>query len=210
MALTHEIESYLGREELLRFIQRMYDITAPGGVYINYDVVGPEDKDTQVYALFTSTDGENPANVFPEIDESELPDFMRSLSTKARFQRFIKDFRFEEGDQALVSHETIDGSEYAVLRNADLCDFLAKKDYVQSWHSEMHERFCFWSYTDWVEALEKVGFAIGEGSAAKQNNWLIENRFEPAAKVFTYENGVLIPKEQPVTNVMIVAEKPLI
>lgn len=210
MALTHEIESYLGRDELHRFIQRMYDITAPGGVYINYDVAGPEDKDQIVYALLNDTDGQNPDDVLPEIDEVELPEFLKSLSTKARFHRFVQEFRAHEGDQISAHFETIEGSEYAVLRHGDLCDFLAKKDYVQSWHSEMHERFCFWSYSDWTQALQAVGFEIAEGSEPKQNTWLIENRFAPAAQVFTLQGEKLVEHEAPVTNVLLVAKKPLV
>ena len=209
MALTHEIESYLGRDELKAFIKRMYDITAPGGVYINYDVVAPENKDMTVYALLTDDDGDNPSIIFPELDPVVLPDFLRSMSTKSRFKRFAKDFRGEEGDIIGVHFETIDGKEYAVLRYADLCDFLAKKDYVNSWYSEMHERFCFWEYKDWTGALEEVGFVVAEGSEVKQNPWLIENRFNPAAKVFTKQGDELVLVESPVTNVLLIAKKPL-
>lgn len=208
MALTHEIESYLGREELYRFIQRMYDITAPGGVYINYDVAAPEDKDQEVHVVFTDTDGENPETVFPDIEEYELEGFLQTLSTKSRFERFVQDFRATEGDQITVRYEVIDGHEYAVLRYGDLCDFLAKKDYLQSWHSEMHERFCFWSYNDWKKALTDVGFTLAEGSEPKRNEWLIENRFAPAAKVFALQGEVLVEKEPPITNVLLIAQKP--
>jgi len=210
MALTHEIESYLGRDELTRFIQRMYDITAPGGVYINYDVVAPHDKERLVYATFTETDGDNPDNLFPDIEEENFPKFFKALSTKARFARFVKDFRAKEGDQINVDYKTVDGIDYVVLRCADLCDFLAKKDYIQSWHSEMHERFCFWEYSDWVSALTEVGFEIAEGSEAKQNTWLIENRFAPAAKVHSLIDGTLVELDQPVTNLLLIARKPLV
>ncbi|HEY8885942.1 MAG TPA: methyltransferase domain-containing protein [Candidatus Microsaccharimonas sp.] len=209
MALTHEIESYLGRDALKSFIQRMYDITAPGGVYINYDVIGPDDKDKMVYALLKDDDGDNPHTLFPDMPEEALASFLRTLSTKARFHRFVKDFRSKEGDVIAVRYETIDDKEYAVLRHADLCDFLAKKDYFDSWHSEMHERFCFWEYADWTQALTEVGFEIGEGSGTKQNTWLIENRFEPAAKVYEKKNDTLVEIEQPVTNVLLIARKPL-
>ncbi len=207
MALTHEIDSYLGRNELTSFIKRMYDITAPGGVYINYDVVAPTDKDAVVYAVFTENDGQNPEDLYPDVSGEALATFLRSLSTKARFMRFSRDFRADEGDVLTYTSETIDGVEYTVLRNADLCDFLAKKDYVTSWHSEMHERFCFWEYKDWKDALEQVGFVLQEGSEAKQNPWLIENRFKPAATVFKKVDGHLVEQEQPVTNVLLVAQK---
>jgi SAM-dependent methyltransferase len=209
MALTHEIESYLGHEELMAFLKRMYAITAPGGVYINYDVVGPHQKDRIVYARLNDSDGENPEELFPEISTDQLPDFIQSLSTKARFARFVHDFRKEEGDRIKVHTEHIEGVEYAVLRHADLCDFLAKKDYVQSWLSEMHERFCFWEYSDWIEAVEAVGFEVMEGSEAKQNPWLIEHRFAPSVTVYgKSETGELTEVEQPVTNLLLVARKP--
>lgn len=210
MALTHEVESYLGRNELWAFLRRMYAITAPGGVYINYDVVAPHDKESMRHVLFTDSDGENPEDVHPDIPDDKVPEFIRSLSTKARFRRFVKDFRAHEGDQMRVSYETLDGTEYAVMRNADLCDFLAKKDYSNSWMSEMHERFCFWEYSDWVAALKDVGFVLVEGTEAKQNSWLIENRFAPAAQVFEKSvTGKLKVAPQPVTNVLLIAKKPL-
>jgi len=207
MALTHEVESYLGRDELVAFIERMYAILAPGGVYINYDVVGPNDKDKIVYALLNEDDGENPDDVHPDIEMGALPEFLKSLSSKARFRRFAKDFRVVEGDQIEYTFEEVDGKEYAVLRHADLCDYLAKKDYFNSWTSEMHERFCFWEYSDWTKALTDVGFTVGEGSEPKQNQWLIENRFASAAEVYTKHNDDLIPVEQPITNVLLVAYK---
>lgn len=45
MALTHEVESYLGRKELKKFLQRTHDMLTSDGVYINYDVVGPDEPD---------------------------------------------------------------------------------------------------------------------------------------------------------------------
>ena len=209
MALTHEIESYLGRNELKAFIKRMYDILAPGGVYINYDVVGPHDKNKLVHVLLNEDDGANPDVLFPDMSKEVLPAFLTSMSTKARFKRFVKDFRASEGDVMAVAYEIHDDTEYAVMRYADLCDFLAKKDYVNSWQSEMHERFCFWEYSDWTAALEEVGFEIADGSEAKQNPWLIENRFKPAASVFEKVDGELVPVEQPVTNALLIARKPL-
>ncbi|MFY9227902.1 MAG: hypothetical protein WAO28_01050 [Candidatus Microsaccharimonas sp.] len=71
----------------------------------------------------------------------------------------------------------------------------------------MHERFCFWEYSDWVKALTDVGFTVGKGSEPKQNQWLIENRFATAAEVFTKNGDDFVPVEQPITNVLLVAYK---
>ena len=208
MALTHEIESYLGRAELLAFIKRVYEMIAPGGVYINYDVVAPDNKDQKVHVLFEDADGSNPEDVSSNHERQDA--FLKNLSTKARFRRFAQDFRSTEGDGIHVDYENINGKEYAVMRHADLCDFLAKKDYIDSWNSEMHERFCFWEHADWVEALQAVGFILDDTSEAKQNQWLIENRFQPAAKVYCKnKDATLVEMKQPVTNTLLFAHKPL-
>jgi SAM-dependent methyltransferase len=208
MALTHEIESYMGREALLEFIGRIYGMLAPGGIYINYDVVGPNDKDKIVYADIRDDDGENPDELFPDLEGEAFQNFLGSLSARSRFKRFVHDFRREEDDRIEVRYETVEDQEYAVLRHADLADFLAKKDYIQSWHSEMHERFCFFEYADWTRELEKVGFELKSSSHPIQNPWLIENRFRPAADVYQMKGGKLEPVEQPVTNVLLFAMKP--
>lgn len=209
MALTHEIESYLGHDALLDFIQRMYDMLAPGGIYINYDVVGPGDKDAVVYARFTDTDGDNPTDLYPAPTELGSAAFLGTLSSQARFKRFTQDFRAAEAERIDVRYETIDSIDYAVLRWGDLADFLAKKDYLQSWFSEMHERFCFWDYSDWIRALRQVGFEIKPTSRPMTNQWLIEQRFQPAAAVWTKNQaGTLQPADVPATNMLIFAVKP--
>jgi SAM-dependent methyltransferase len=48
-ALTHEIWSYGSQAESIRaFVQAIYDHTTPGGIWINSDVCGPDNKDVQV------------------------------------------------------------------------------------------------------------------------------------------------------------------
>jgi SAM-dependent methyltransferase len=210
MALTHEINSYLGQQALLDFVKRVYDMTAPGGIYINYDVVAPTGKDRPVYAIFTDNDGANPDDLFPSLEGNDLADFLKSLSSKARFWRFVHDFRREEGDQIKVSNEVVNGVEYVMLRYADLADFLAKRDYTDSWLSEMHERFCFWEFADWKKVLNDTGFNLTDTSRTVQNQWLIENRFKPAAKVFVKDKSDnLMPLEPPETNVLLFAIKPV-
>ncbi|MEO5949066.1 MAG: class I SAM-dependent methyltransferase, partial [Candidatus Saccharimonas sp.] len=135
MALTHEVESYLGHDELLKFIKRAYDMLAPGGVYINYDVVGPDDRTNEVYFAPKYEDGENPDDLRWELEGEELAAFLGRLSTAARFKRFEHDFRHDEGDGISAHRETIDGTEYIVLSHGDICEFLAKKDYLNSWKS---------------------------------------------------------------------------
>jgi SAM-dependent methyltransferase len=208
MALTHEVESYLGHEELLKFVSRAYEMLAPGGVYINYDVVGPEDREREVYFLPRRDDGENPEDLGWALEGEELSSFLGKLSTAARLTRFVHDFREHEGDGIVLRYESIGDHEYAVLTHGDLCEFLAKKDYLDSWKSEMHERFCFYTHDEWCEVLTQAGFEIVSGSRAITNPWLIDHRFAPAGQVYDMIDDVLIKRsEPPVTNTLLVARK---
>lgn len=211
MALTHEIESYLGHEELLRFVRRAYEMLEPGGVYINYDVVGPDEPDREVYFVPNRNDGETPKDLQWGLEGNELAAFLARVSTATRFERFLHDFRHDEGRLNDVRYETIEGLGRAVLSWGDLCEFLAKKDYLASWKSEMHETFCFYSHEQWCEALTQVGFEILPASHAITNPWLIDNRFRPAGQVSIKDNeGRLMPCPDPVTNTLLIARKPLI
>lgn len=196
MALTHEIWSYLGPDALTEFIGRAHTMLQPGGVWINYDVVGPDNGDELVLARFNTSDG-HAAGDLPE------------LSTRARFERFVHDFRRDEGDGISYENITVRGEAYVRLTRAALYEFLAKKDYVDSWPSEAHEQFCFYSPSQWIQALEEAGFTCTSQTRAIQNPWLIENRFSPAAEVFRQEpDGSLTEDDWSWTNVLLVAEKP--
>lgn len=196
MALTHEIESYLGRDELLAFCSRVFTMLRPGGVWINYDVVGPDAGDDLVVAEFTVTDG---------LEDGELGD----LSSRARFDRFVHDFRHDEGDGISCEPIPFDGRDLIRLKRSALYEFLAKKDYVDSWFSEAHETFCHFEPADWVALLEQTGFEVTPQTRPIQNPWLIENRFAPAAHVYVEDDeGGLVPDEWSWTNILLVARKP--
>ncbi|MFD2840447.1 class I SAM-dependent methyltransferase [Populibacterium corticicola] len=227
MALTHEIESYLGREALEEFCAHVYSMLRPGGVWINYDVVGPDRGDELVFARFNTADGDS-ASGLAEVSE------LARVNTRARFERFVHDFRRAEGDGMTYRSVAVSGPERAEgssvfgagafvgsdlveLRRADLYDFLAKKDYVDSWLSEAHERFCFFSPREWTSLLERHGFVCTTDSRPIRNPWLIENRFDPAAQVFRRVDALdagsavaddLVPDDWSWTNVLLIAEKP--
>lgn len=210
MALTHEVESYLGHDELVEFIDRTYEMLAPGGVYINYDVVGPDDRENEVYFTPTHDDGENPDDLRWDLEGEDLAAFLRTLSTAARFRRFEHDFRHEDGDGITVRRETIDDVEHLILTHGDLCEFLAKKDYLASWKSEMHEKFCFYSHEEWCDALRGAGFEITAASRAVVNSWLLEHRFDPAGMVYVSTQEGMQRVTPPVTNTLLIARKPVI
>ena len=77
----------------------------------------------------------------------------------------------------------------------------------------MHESFCFWSFSEWKEAMRQNGFQILAGSSAYANPWIIENRYVSKAEIYTTisnnptQNADLIRIPFPVTNMLLVGVK---
>jgi hypothetical protein len=164
-SLTHEIASYGSIEALREFLHRRYEELAPGGIWINRDVVGPQNKDQKVLLWCEAESGEDQGD----------PSFLHS---RALFPRFAQDFRAQEGYQ--MEYRTLEhkGDTYFSLRLEDACEFLLTKDYTDNWRSEMHERFCFWSLEDWKKEIEAAGFSLHPSSRALTNPWIRKNRWE--------------------------------
>jgi hypothetical protein len=205
-SLTHEIESYGSRADLLSFIQNRYDELAPCGVWINRDVVGPENKDRIVLMKLNETDGRNTDFDKTFTKREELAIYLQGLSTAARFQRFARDFRKKE--KYSLNHElvTIQNETYIRLSLRDACEFMSRKDYTDNWESEMHETFCFWDFNEWKEQLTSVGFRITEPSQAYTNEWIVKNRLLNKVSLFT-DDATRKPIDYPVTNMLMLAVK---
>ncbi|TGM01727.1 transferase [Leptospira jelokensis] len=210
-SLTHEIESYGGRDQLFSFLKNRYEELVLGGVWINRDVVGPEGKEKEVFVWMEEDSGTNHGRrpeEFPNFKE-----FLDSLSTKERFFQFQRDFRKEEGYVLRASRVFVDGIEYQRMKLGDICEYISKKDYTDNWESEMHESFCFWSFSEWKKNLESIGFRISPKSCEYRNEWLVQNRYEGKVKLFTSNNDNpvkaedLMPFDLPVTHMLMLAEK---
>lgn len=193
-SLTHEIESYGSHEDLLTFIANRFEELKPGGVWINRDVAGPEDKDRPVLMLLREDD---PA--------PDGPPWLAGLSTFELFRKFAIDFRKAEGYRMAYTIENVDGNRYVKLRMEDAAEFLLTKDYRDNWESEMHERFCFWSFSQWKAALQDAGFIVDSGSSVFTNPWIVDNRFRGKVSLFAED---LSPLDYPPTNLIMVARKP--
>lgn len=210
-SLTHEIESYAGREDLLHFIKNRYDELATGGIWINRDVVGPKDRDETVYMKLNKEDGR-----LVEDDEvgkqfasrEDLAKHLESLSTYSRFKRFALDFRHNEAYNLNYTTRQIDGDEYIELKLGDACEFMSKKDYTLNWQSEMHETFCHWSIDDWTDAMEDAGFKVLPDSKEYTNPWIADNRFKGKVELYRMQDSKLSQMEYPVTNMIMIGEKP--
>lgn len=207
-SLTHEIESYIGHAGLLTFIRQIYRQTAPGGVFINLDVVGPERGDDMVLLELATDDGAaDDGRAFAPDQQAVYTPYLNGLSTEGRFYRFLRDFRRVEGDGVTATAVERAGRRYWQLRLADAAEFLATKDYTASWFSEMHERFCYWSFSDWSQAVTEAGFTVDPASHAFQNPWIVEHRWRGKARLWREVGQKLESVDYPVTNLLLVARR---
>lgn len=206
-SLTHEIESYGNREDLLKFIQNRIVELAPGGVWINRDVIGPDNKDKIVYMKCNKQDGSNADFDKKFSNPDELEKYLSGLSTYSRFLRFARDFRKKEGYKLSYQQETIEDEFYFKLSLADACEFMSKKDYVDNWQSEMHEKFCFWNFADWKKAVKDAGFKIDESSHAYTNQWIVKNRLLGKVELFQIQNNSLTSLAYPISHMLLISEK---
>ena len=202
-ALTHEIWSYGSRlESMRRFAQAIYDHTAPGGVWINSDVCGPDGKDRRVQLTLSETDGQNPPAVREDLASrpaDEVSTYVGGLSTRARLDQFAVDYRFP------FTFKQVDDTTVE-LPFGDAMDYLTRKDYTDNWLSETQEQFCGLEFADWKSLLTDVGFEVDPASTTTRNDWIINNRLAPTASIRAADGSSL---DWPVTHVLLVARRPL-
>lgn len=204
-ALTHEIWSYGQRMASLRaFAEAIYEHTVPGGVWINSDVCGPDERDRRVRLRLQGA-----PTVLMEtrslegLARDEIAALVAELPTRARLDRFAADFHFSLPFKDLGDPADPGAVEIAL---GDAMEFLTHKDYPDNWLSEAHEQFCGLEFADWKALLTDVGFEVGAASHAWRNDWIVDNRIRPFATLSTPDG---VPLDWPDTHVLLVARRPL-
>ncbi|MBI4347696.1 MAG: methyltransferase domain-containing protein [Elusimicrobia bacterium] len=207
-ALTHELESYQGRRALTAFMGRIREQLAPGGRWLNVDVVGPEDGGRLVWLwLDRERGGETDVDrEFAPEERDAQRKYLERLSTYGRFLRFARQFRRQEGYRLRYALDRRRPG-YVRLALRDACEFLSKKDYTDNWDSELHETFCFWSFSDWRAAARRAGFRVHPASHAFTNPWIVKRRYEGKARLYAEEGGRLAPLPWPPTNMVLALER---
>ncbi|WP_433078058.1 class I SAM-dependent methyltransferase [Dactylosporangium sp. CA-052675] len=207
-ALTHEIWSYGHQMDSLRaFAQAIYDHTVPGGVWINSDVCGPDNRALRVRLSLQGSPPAPTAQPDPaaldELSRDEIAAHVEALSTRARLDRFAADFHFP-----LPYKDVEDPSDPGAVEIAlsDAMEFLTHKDYPDNWLSEAHEQFCGLEFADWKALLTDVGFEVDPASHSWRNDWIVEHRIRPYARLSTLDGH---PLDWPDTHVLLVARRPL-
>ena len=223
---THELWSYGRQESTLRaYLADKFRQTRCGGRLIIRDVVGPADKDREVLLWCNDGDGSNDHDAGREFDDSQdLARHLTSLSTAARFRRFAREFLADLRESGRRGSETelryreerIGGRTYFVTTLREAAEFMMKKDYTANWRSELNEEFCFWDFEQWTAALEQAGFNVLRAqpdgsplSRAYANPWIVKNRLEGNVEIYDRgSDGALLRLEYPVTNMVLVGERP--
>ncbi|GAA3295193.1 class I SAM-dependent methyltransferase [Dactylosporangium vinaceum] len=201
-ALTHEIWSYGHRMDSLRaFAQAIYDHTVPGGVWINSDVCGPDNRERRVRLSLQGAPA--PAGPIDSLDRAAIAAHVESLSTRARLDRFAADFHFPVPYKDLDDPADPGAVEIAL---SDAMEFLTHKDYPDNWLSEAHEQFCGLEFADWKALLTDIGFEVDPASHSWRNDWIVEHRISPYAQLSTLDGRELA---WPDTHVLLVARRPL-
>lgn len=210
VALTHEIASYgAGVADLRLLAERIFRHTAPGGVWVNSDVLGPDDGDRLVDLVLDGPVQPGPAIAvdLSPLTRAQVRDHVEALTPAERFVQFARDFPALSGaDLAVKSLTTAGQTATATLPLRGAMEFLTTRDYTDSWLSECHERFCDMTWADWVDLLTDVGFEVAVGSAPWTNDWLVENRLSVGAALRDPATGDPVP--WPVTHLLMVARKP--
>jgi SAM-dependent methyltransferase len=212
----HELWSYAEQERTVRgYLAEKYRQLRPGGRLIIRDVVGPENGDGAVFLQCNEEDGDElPDDCWKPLVDRQ-PEWLRGLSTRSRFLVFAHDFlalRRANG-KTLFKFQAVDRAQQPgfLLSWRAASEFLSKKDYADNWRSELNEEFCFWSFSQWKQALSETGFRVLEnpnqpdqGSRAYLNPWIVQNRYEGHAQLLSVGGS---PLPWPPTNMVLVAEK---
>lgn len=181
-ALCHEIFSYLGEDTLQKSIEMFKEQLAPGGTWVNLDVCGPEQGERIVWLEVFS---EPPRANWQPLELAKINNpkqALEELNVIENFLQFAHDWNRVHPLQP-ANFEVLQGKNQIFIEtNLNfVMEWLLKKDYVDSWLSEVKESFCFWDYRDWQESLENNNFTVAAASHAFTNLWLVEHSFEPVA-----------------------------
>jgi len=203
-ALTHEIVSYAGGLPALeRLIAGVFRQTAPGGVWINSDVCGPEHGDELVLLHFLEAGLDHPVRDLDDVAPGEAKVYVESLTPAARLPQFAQDFAGSAGVPFAL--QVVD-PQTARLRLRDAMEFMSKLRYTENWQSECHERFCALDWNEWKSLVQSAGFEIDPRSGPWTNEWMVDNWFKPTAQLTTLNGD---PVRWPSTHVLMIACRPL-
>jgi SAM-dependent methyltransferase len=189
----HELWSYGEREASVRsYLRNKIEQLKPGGRLVIRDVVGPEQGDQTVHLWCNAGNGTASGDV-------------AALSTRALFVRFAQDFLPCKIAYTVYREDETSDPLFA-LSLRDAMEFITTMSYTDNWASEMHEQFCFWSFSDWLRELTDVGFSVIPESHAYVNPWRVDNQFQGRVLLFDTQGN---PLPFPVTNMVFAGERPV-
>lgn len=177
------------------------------GVWVNLDVCGPEDGAQFVWLELHQAPVDQlpgPVDLTGKSPQATL-EALTDMTPLHSWIQFAHDWIPEQ--VRFQVHQAADRTfVHTRLRRA--MEWLTKKDYTDNWLSEMHETFCFWSFSEWRRRVEAEGFVVDARSRGIVNQWLVAERFAPVATLRppAQMDATL---EWPHTHALLVSRRPL-
>jgi hypothetical protein len=219
--MTHHIFTFGDKyKSVMDYFRLVFENTNENGTFLIQDPVAPDRPEETIYLLLNKEDGSNEDwNRKFEIDQPELLDaHLKGLSTYARFKRFSEDYltnnkNFSSRWKVRYEEKMIDGQVYIAVKRKHAAEFMARKDWTDSWMSEMRECFTFWTHDEWKHALEETGWTIeGKdndpryGTNVRTDPYKIP-RWEGKVEMYELRDGILQKSDLPYTNQTLIARK---
>jgi SAM-dependent methyltransferase len=139
------------------------------------------------------TDRHRTVEAWMNPDNRTEEDGVARLSTLAKWQRFAEDFVLD------TEYEVTPDNRVRADYNRIL-EFMLTKDYTNVWELEMKEQFCYFSLQEWIQTLNRKGFAVTRAEVYT-NPWIEVNRWQDVDVFF--KEGATHPT--PPTNMVITA-----
>jgi SAM-dependent methyltransferase len=180
ISLCHELYSYGGEQAVTELAKTIRKHTVAEGVWVNLDVCGPQDGAQPVWLELHQPPVDElpePVNLAGENPET-IREQLTGMTPLHSWIQFVHDWIPSRVDFHV--HQAGDRT-FVQTQLGWAMEWLSKKDYTDNWLSEMHETFCFWSFSEWRQRVQAEGFAVAEQSRGIVNEWLVAERFAPVA-----------------------------
>jgi ubiquinone/menaquinone biosynthesis C-methylase UbiE len=141
------------------------------------------------------------------INDGNAQGTIGELSSASLFKLFLKTFKSSLHLKGNIPYSEMnsphDGFRRFKVNSRIATEFVLRKDYRESWDSELKEQYTYYQQKDFEEKITNEGLRILY-SAPIYNSWIIQNRFKDKFYLYDLEG---IPLGYPPTNYVIAAQK---
>ncbi len=210
LSILHEPYSYDGyrAQTVLDILASELEHTQIYGLIPNRDFMLPDNPDEMIY-IALADDGANQGDDYKALSMAEF--FLRYSQEAMRFDNgnpdtHIKGFFTEEHTERLKNNLqgiADENSRVFSVQHQFAWEFIWRMHYRERFMNEAEEKYAFWTHDQHRKQPETLGARVLY-SGPYENPWLLENRYEPFAKLFDKN---LCPLPMPPSNFISVLQK---